>query len=324
MPADTGHRSNVDPDLHERLHRWVAASLITPEEADAIQAFEKRRPESDRRRVPLVTEALAYLGAALAAAAAGVLLGDRWDAFTPAIRAACVGSAAAGALVGGYLLRSSDEPAFARLASVLWLIGTGLFAWFAWLISYDVLDQRGRVPTLVMGIATTVLGGILYAARRQGGQQIALFAGILMVAGASMPQETPAALALWGVAAAWTALGIAGILRPRRVALLAGSIVALWVPTAMGVDGDLGMWLGLMTGIVLVLASVVVHEPVLLGLGAVGVFGYTLRVLVRLFGGTAAMPIALLVAGATVLVIALAFARRASRSATRAVPRSPS
>jgi len=43
------------------------------------------------------------------------------------------------------------------------------------------------------------------------------------------------------------------------------------------------MWLGLATGIALVVAGVVVHEPVLLGLGAVGVFGHTVRLLADLF-----------------------------------------
>lgn len=40
-----------------------------------------------------------------------------------------------------------------------------------------------------------------------------------------------------------------------------------------------------------------------------GVFGYLVRVLVRLFGGTAGMPIALLAAGAIVLAVAVGLAR---------------
>lgn len=135
-----------------------------------------------------------------------------------------------------------------------------------------------------------------------------------------MPEGTPAMLALWGVAAAWTVLGIVGALHPKRVAIVVGPLVALYAPLAAGQGGDVGMWLGLATGIALVVASVVLHETVLLGFGAIGVFGFTLMVLVRLFGGTAGMPIALFTVGVLVLVVAVVLARRATRTG----PRSPS
>jgi Predicted membrane protein (DUF2157) len=324
MSAHLDHRP-TDPELHRKLHAWVAASIITPREADAIEDFEAGEGvwvsvEPATHRVPLVTEALAYVGGALAAAAAAVLLGNNWSELTPAVRAVSVGVAATAAFAGGLLLRSSDEPAFARLSSVLWFVATGLFAWFTWLISYDVLDLRGRVPVRVMGVETTVLAGALYAVRRRGLQQVALFAGLLMVFGASMPEGTPAMVALWGVAVVWIVLGILGTLDPTRVALAFGSLGALYVPLAAGQGSDVGMWLGLGTGIAMLVASIALHETLLLGFGAVGVFGYALAVLVRLFGGTAAMPIALLAVGALVLVVAVVLARRTTRTG----PRSPS
>jgi len=327
MPADLDHHPSRDTSLHRKLRGWVAASLITPEEADAIEAFEldrTRRSGPATSRVPLVTEALAYVGGALAAAAAAVLLGDRWGEFTPAVRAISIGVAAAAAFAGGLMLRTSEEPAFVRLSSVLWFVATGLFAWFVVLIEFDVLEQSGRVPILVAGVATSALAGILYAVQRRVLQQVALFAGLLTVAGASMPEGTPAMLALWTVAVVWIVLGFLGMLDPERAALALGSLVALYVPLAAGLGGDVGIWLGLATGIALLVTSVARHETVLLGFGAIGVFGYTLGVLARFFGDTAVMPIALLVAGATVLTLAVAYARRSRRTATRAAPRSPS
>ncbi len=338
MPTDLEHRSPTDPRLHERLHRWVAASLITPDEADAIEAFEAAatagRPAAGatfrgpvaERRIPLVTEALAYVGAALAAGAAGVLLGDRWEELTPAVRVACVGVAGAAAFVGGLLLRPSDEPAIRRLTGVLWLASAGLAAFLAWLVAHDVLELGGSAPTLVTGVVTTVAGGGLYAARRAGAQQVAPFLGLLLVAGASAPEGVPAMLAVWSVAVAWTVAGIVGLLDPGRVALLLGGVVALWAPAALGAEGDLGMWLWLATAVCLLVASIVTRETLLLGVGAIGLFGSTVRVLVELFGGTAAMPAALLVTGAVVLAAAIWYARRSSgpRAATRSARRSPS
>ncbi|HZD78668.1 MAG TPA: hypothetical protein VE646_01325, partial [Actinomycetota bacterium] len=57
-----------DEDLRRHLEAWVARELISTEEAEAIRAFEVGTAPSPRR-VPLVTEVLAYLGAGLAIAA---------------------------------------------------------------------------------------------------------------------------------------------------------------------------------------------------------------------------------------------------------------
>lgn len=58
--ADLRHRHPTEPKLHTMLQRWVTQSLITPAEADAIEAFEGRETTSAQRGVPLLTEALIY------------------------------------------------------------------------------------------------------------------------------------------------------------------------------------------------------------------------------------------------------------------------
>lgn len=325
MPADLDHPTVIDPALREKLHRWVAASLISPAEADAIQAFEARAREPEARRVPMITEALAYVGAALAAAAAAVLLGDRWSELTPAVRVAAIAAGALVALAAGALVHRSGDPAMVRLTSVLWAVATGLFGWLAWLVAYDLLGHRGSVPALACGIAITVLGAALYAATRQALQQIALFVGILTTVGAALGDGTDTMLAVWAVGAAWLVLGASRRLPPERAAFIGGPLVVLWAPMALTDGGQgVGMWLGLATAVALIVASLALHETVLLGFGTVGVFGYLIRVLVRLFGDTAAMPVALLVAGAIVIAVAIGLARRSTRDASRSARRSPS
>jgi hypothetical protein len=325
MPEDLTHPPPIDPALHEKLHRWVAASIISPAEADAIQAFEARPLEAEPRRVPMITEALAYVGAALAAAAAVVLLGDRWEELTPGVRVAAIGAGAVVAFAAGALVRRSSDPAMVRLTSVLWAVATGLFGWLAWLVAHDLLEHRGSVPALACGIAITVLGAALYAALRQALQQIALFAGILTTVGASLGEGTDTSLAVWTVGVTWLVLGAIRRLPPERAAFIGGSVVVLWAPIALTDGGEgFGMWLGLATAVALVVASLTLHETVLLGFGTVGVFGYVIGVLVRLFGDTAAMPIALLVAGAIVIAVAIGLSRRSTRDASRSARRSPS
>jgi hypothetical protein len=327
MPADLHHRPSIDPALRRRLHRWVAASLLTPEEADAIEAFEaaavRERPAGPRG-VPPLTEALVYVGAALAAAAAAVLLGDRWEDLTPVVRSTAVGVAALLAFVAGLLLHRSDDPALIRITSLAWLAAVGLSGWLAWLIAYDVLDLRGRVPALASGVTITLVGAALYAIQRRALQQVAMCIGLLIVAGAAFAEgRAAAAVAVWAVAVAWTVVGALGLLPPASAALLGGPVVAIWAPLAL-TGSPVGIWLGLCTATGLLVAGVIMRESLLLGLGAFGVFVAVMRVLVRYFGGTRAMPVVLLVAGAIVLILAIAYARRSGRTSTRPAPRSPS
>ncbi len=325
MPTDPGHHQPIDPALHAKLHRWVAASLITAAEAEAIEDFESRSAPIAARRVPLVTEALAYLGAALAAAAAAVLLGDRWQELAPTVHVAAVGSGAAIALAGGWALRRSEEPAFARTTSVLWFAGTGLVAWLAGLIAGEVLEHGGRVPLLAAAAAATVCGAILFALRRRALQQIALFAGLVALVATAFGEPPSSPTAVWVVGAVWVAAATLGVLRPDRPAAAAGALVALYAPAPLSAAGEgWGLWLGLGTAAALLAMSVWRREPILLGLGGVGLFGYLVAVLADAFGGTAGMPIALLLAGAIVLALALGYARRSGRVATRTAPRSPS
>jgi len=327
MPADLDHHPSVDPTLHRKLHRWVDASLITSEEADAIETFEvsavRERP-AEPQGVPLLTEALVYVGAALAAAAAAVLLGDQWENLTPAVHAMAVGLAALLAFAAGLLLHRSDDPALIRITSLAWLAAAGLSGWLAWLIAYDVLDLRGRVPALVAGVTIAVVGAALYALQRRALQQFAMCLGLLIVAGASFAEGRAAAMvAVWGVAVGWTAVGALGLLPPRSAALIGGPVVAIWAPLALS-GSDIGIWLGSLTAAGLLVTGVVQHEPLLLDIGAFGVFVAAIRLLVRFFGGTAVMPIALLATGAIVLALAIGYARRAGRTSTRPAPRSPS
>ncbi|MDH5371716.1 MAG: hypothetical protein OEX97_02090, partial [Acidimicrobiia bacterium] len=59
--------------LSEQLSRWTNAGFITEEQAGQIRSFETARAASEERRVPLIVEALGYLGGALAVIAVLIL-----------------------------------------------------------------------------------------------------------------------------------------------------------------------------------------------------------------------------------------------------------
>ena len=116
-------------ELERRLDRWVEAGLLEPRQAARIADFETdrgggetsngRRPATRGERRSGVAEAVGYVGAALALAAIGLILGDLWRELTPGGRvslAALVTVITAGSAVA---LRAATAPALQRLTSVL-------------------------------------------------------------------------------------------------------------------------------------------------------------------------------------------------------------
>lgn len=321
------HRPLTDPELLARLQRWVAEGIIGPDEAAAIEAFEaERRPEAvTAERVPLLTESLAYGGGALAVAAGVVLLRDAWADLVSGVRAAIVGAAGLAALAAGFVLRRSEEPAYARLASLSWFVATGLTAWFAGLLAGDVLRLQPRAAALAASGAASAVGAVLFAVRRRSLQQLALLMGLLGLA-ASIVYDAPAApTAVWGVGIAWILLGSLGWIRPTRTAMAAGAIVSLWIPRFVQTSGGrYAMWLGLATALLALTLGVARREAAMLGLGGLGLLGYLVWVLSDLFARSLAMPVVLLLAGALMLVLALRIARRSGRRLRPGSPRTPS
>ena len=323
MSAGLDHHPPIDPGLHAKLHRWVAESLITSAEADAIEAFEAGEARATSRRVPLVTEALAYLGAALALGAGAAVLADRWADMHAITRASAVGIAALGLLLAGWLLRGSEEPAIARLTSVLWLLASGLAVWFNWVLALDVFETTDRMAGLVGGAVGLAVSASLYAYRRSTLQQVAVAVTLACTTGFAFYDPAWNGVAWCVIGVAWFGLGVARVLVPRRTALAIGSIGALVSALVLATDQHAaGLLLGSVVAVALVAASVRLRETPILAIGVVGMFLFLVQTVAYFFQDTLGAPIALLAAGAIVLVVALVLARR-SRP-TRSVPRSPS
>jgi hypothetical protein len=324
MTTDLNHQP-VDPDLHRKLETWVTASLITPHEAEAIERFEEHETavETAPRRVPLVTEALGYLGAVLALAAGIALFAERWEDLAVGAKLAAIGVAAAVALGSGWLLRSNAEPAIRRLGSVLWAGSVGLVAWFAAVLAMDVLETSDRTTAIIASVTAAIVAGGLFAFRRRPLQQIALYVALFYVVGFVFEDPVPIGTAMLVIALGWFALGWRGILQPRYTALVLGSLGALIGPMTITSEAiGAGVLIGLVVAAGIVAAGVVLRETVLLAIGVLGLFWFLIRGITYFFEGTVGVPIALLAAGAIVLAVALVLARRSGT--TRTGPRSPS
>ena len=306
--------------LPRHLDEWVRASLITEAQADAIRAFEDRRAPG--ASVTLITEALGYLGAALAAAAAAVLVGRSWNDASPGLRILLPGVASLVMVAAGWSLRRTEDAAIARLASVLWLLAAGLSGWFGGQLASDGFDASDQGVVLGVAIGVTVTAVPLYLVRRRTLQQLAVITGLMILAaGTFWGSGMSVGLAYLIIGLAWTALGWMGRAEPRRVSLTLGPLAAL--TGALVASGDrtsLGVWLGIAVSVGLVAASVSLRHTPMLGLGVAGLFAFSVWAIGYYFGETIGTPLVLLVAGVILLAVAFVAARLRGLTSERSSP----
>ena len=307
-------------DLQSRVTQWVAGGLITQDQGDAILAHEEQErsvPETAPTRVPLVTEAVGYLGGGLAAIAAVIFMAQIWDELEPWAKVAFIGIVTTILSVAGFLIRASSEPAVQRLASFLWLLSSAGVAFFVALIFGEVGDADSETVFLLASLVASVYSLMLWLLRRRALQQLAFLAALVSTAIALLlvPTSDPDAffvgLAVWGIGLVWAILSWAGVIQPAQVGTAAGAVAMLLGAQVASVDAYRvwGLWLGVLTAVALLGAGVVVRNSTLLGLGALGVIVFTPQLVLRIFEDTLGAPLALLVAGLGLVVGAVILVR---------------
>lgn len=304
--ADGGPR--VPARLSEELRRWMEAGLLSRAQAEALAKFEAARVRGSRRG--LIVEVVGYLGAVLAAAGAGVALGQAWGDLRVWQRLATSFGTAGAFLVAGIVLSRLDEPAIRRLVSVLWTLSVASLAWGLIVLGVDVLELAEERMSLFVGGVSLAYAGALWWVRRWPGQQVATFlalqvtvAGAILAPSGEAPGWAPM-LAIWAVGAAWLVLGWRGLLAPSAMAPALGALAMVLAPT-FGGGMDWNVLLGLGTSAGLMVLSVPMRETLLLAIGSVGAFGYLVGTAVTYFGETLGVPLALLFAGLAVLAVAV-------------------
>lgn len=273
--------------------------------------------EQSTRRISLLTEAVAYVGAILLLAGGGAAIGQRWDSMTDWAHVSIFAGAAALFLLVGISVRRVHEPAIQRLVGVVWFLSTVGVACAAGFATHDVYGRRSAVTVLAVGIAATLYAAALWLVRRRALQNIALFAGlviticgiILTAAGRGSAPSLAFAVALWGFGLVWAWLGWQRYVEPMWVTIPAGVLLALVAPGfAVGEHG----WMyavAITTAAAAMALSVPLRNAPLLGLGTLAMFGYVTSSVVRYFHESLGVPAALAITGALVLVLAVASAR---------------
>lgn len=300
------------------LDRWTDAGLMGADQAEAIRAFEVSAAipvESPAGRVPIVAEVIGYAGAALACAGAAAATAQVWDDMAWWARVSVLGGTSAALIAAGWLLRRSREAAFQRLRSVLWFVSLGFLAASLGVLWADRLDDHTQLGALVVGATVTLVAYVLWRQLPAAPQQIALLAGstTTVVGGIlAIPGDASVlwyALGVWAVGSIWALLGRRDALAPPWLALAAGITMALIAPTIAIDEHGWVLAPALVMAVACMIGSVPLDLPPLAIMGAVATFTYVVWAVVRYFGDTLGVPVALGLIGGLLVVVAVAVGR---------------
>ncbi|WP_406054696.1 DUF2157 domain-containing protein [Kribbella sp. NBC_00889] len=313
--------SSVQPpaDLPALLEHWIAAGVITPEQAARMRAdvgpsMPPASPETEHRQASLAIEALGYLGSVLIVVASLLLASEYWDDLSTVGQLIIIGGAAGTLLLAGFVVPERLGRAGTRMHAVLWLGATVATAGLLGLFGDEVLGWYDEDLALLVFVGVTALAAALWWRLPTALQQAAVVAGLAGAAGAAAAEFHARAdqlpgLAIWGVGAIWFVLGWGGIVLPRWTALLLGGF-GLMIGSGMTMPADGGIVVALTTVTALVVLAVLARDLLVLALGAWGALQFLPIAINEWFPGEVAAAIALLVAGGLLVSVAIWIARR--------------
>ncbi|HEX6419826.1 MAG TPA: DUF2157 domain-containing protein [Acidimicrobiales bacterium] len=242
-------RRRVDgpPGLASDLARWTDAGLLSDAQASAIVAWESDRAAAppappSTSRVPIVAEALGYLGGALGVAGLGLVVARYWPDVPTVARVALSALVALALLAAGALVREQADPALARLRWFLWLGSAGASALAAGVLVADGLGADALAVAAAAGLAVAIHSGPLWWGHVRPLQQAAALGGLAVAAGTALAWLTatgPGGLAVMAVGAGYLA---AGLRTSRPVTTL--TVAAGAVTVAVGAAVVAGGWEG--------------------------------------------------------------------------------
>jgi hypothetical protein len=306
-------------ELRDQLAGWVADGLIEPGQAARIQAAPDGGAAAPHRR-PLVVEGLGYLGAVLAVVAGFVALRQLWPGFPPSAGLAFAAAAAVVLLLAGINLRTDRQPAFGRLRSVLWLTSAASLAATVGLATDPDFGNLSSISSLlVTEAAFTAYAVVLWWRSRATLQHLAAFAGAAALTGTAIAQvwSGPAnwlpGLGVWVLSLAWMVAVNRGNLAPQTAGYAAAGI-GLLVGAQLTMDLAAGQVLAVLTVAGFIVAGVMLHRLLLLGLGAVGALWLLPQTAARYLAGGAWAATAVFLVGLVLLGIALWLARRGPKA----------
>lgn len=310
------------PFRHSDVRRWVQEGLLSEEQALAIDRYEStRNGEIAAPRLSPAIEALAYVGGAMLAVGAAMLIGRFWDDMNAAAHLAVVGIPAAATGVVGAIVGEA-EPVAMRLRGFLWTlsaIGSGAFAG---LFVFEVFDRTGEPVAFATATTAAVVSAAFWSLRDRPLQHVVTFVGLVVAIGvgiAWIDSTEPSAwigLAFWSLGALWAVAAWRRWVPPAMIGFPLGVALTL---IGSGVVGNRYDWLapilGLVTAAGWTAIGIGVNEVLALAPGVIGIFVFLPWTLGRFFGESLGVPVIVMLSGALLLAVVVVLWRRRSEGA---------
>jgi len=276
-------------------------------------------PPNAQSRTPLAAEALGYAGGVLAVAAGIFMVRELVPGF-PAwagLALAAVASVALGA--AGAALRTTGEPTFRRLRSVLWLLSTVSLAAFTGMLADQVWRFGPAGTVLAAAAAAAAYGAALWWRTRARLQHLAVFASAAIGVGTAVYRLGPGTggwgpgLGIWALSGLWDVAVIRGYLPPAGTGYFAAGF-GLLAGAQLTMQAAAGHVLAIATVAGLLAGGVLLRQAWPVVLGAVGVLLVVPQTANRYLPTSAAAPVAIFAVGAVMLGSAVWLARRQAGS----------
>jgi hypothetical protein len=316
-------------DLNKQLEIWLDDGIISAEQAElmrhsatgvAAPAGSPVRAHDEpelEHRIPIITEILGYVGAALAIWAVMFLVSEFWTNLSDWAQASLFATLALVLFTGGAVLLDTREAALRRLSSVLWA-GSVIALGGALYVVFDPMAGLGADATwsLIGSIATIAAAWMMWK-QPSVAQHVVLFAALLTAAVSLLnlvanPELFIFGFVVWGIGLAWVLVSRAGVLVPLSSGVVLGAMAMFVGAQITSAEGDLttvGVLLGLGTAALFATAGVMLRERLLIIVGGIGIFWHVPQAMFHFFGETFGGMFGIFVTGMLIIGLAIWFGR---------------
>ena len=310
-------------DLNRQLERWIGDGIITSEQAELMRHSvlqpepPPELPDVEEGRIPIITEILGYVGAALAIWAVMFLVSEFWENLSDWAQAGLFGALGIVLFASGATLLDTIEPAFRRLSSVLWA-GSVLAGGGALFIVFDpILSYSPQTTWTLIGAIGVVVGGLMLRRQPSVAQHLVLFGAAMTTIMSAIrlgpePEFFVYGFVAWGVGLTWLLVSRSGILQPFSVGIVLGAIAMLYGAQIAAIEGEtdtFGIFLGLATAALFATAGVMMRDRLAIILGGIGIFWFVPQAMFHFFGETFGGMFGIFVTGMLIIGLAIWFGR---------------
>ena len=310
-------------DLNKQLEAWLNDGIISAEQAEqmrrsalGVPAPVEHEPEPERR-IPIVTEILGYVGAALAVWAVLFLVAEFWTNLSDWAQASLFGALAFALFVGGAVLLETREPALHRLSTVLWAGSVIALGGTMYVVFDPIAGLSVDATWSLIGLIATVVAALMLRRQPSVAHHAVLFAAALTAVASFLnltvdPDVAIYGFVVWGFGLAWILASRAGVLPPLDSGVVLGAIAMLVGAQISSAESDLatlGVLLGLGTAALFATAGVMLRERLLIILGGIGIFWQVPQAMFHFFGETFGGMFGVFVTGVLIIGLAVWFGR---------------